>query len=88
MRFERNGSDTDLKMVNDKDRPLPDGSTLRAGVVGYAWKAPNGYWQATTAENSGRQLVRNGNYRSGKGYTGADEAGAAIIDFVTQGAGI
>lgn len=75
MRFEPNGGPANLKVIG------PNGA-----VVGYTWKCPNGYWQATTAEDTGRLIVRESSsgYRAGKGYLGSEDAGAAIIRFVAS----
>lgn len=88
MEFQSNGSDTDLKLVNTSDRVLSNGTRIPAGVVAYVWKTGNGYWQATTAEDTGRQIIRDANYRRGQGYTGRDEARRAVITHLTQGEGI
>lgn len=79
MRFERNGSDISFKLID------PDGN-----VIGYVWKALNGYWQAATGEGTGRIVVcvPSSGYRDGRGYVWPNEAGSAIIHVVTEGRGV
>lgn len=79
-----------LRVVNTRRLELSDGTVIPAGaVVGYTWRGPNRYWQATTAEDTGRQIirVRTCGYRRDYGYITSEDAKAAIIDFVTKGQG-